>query len=59
MENKEQIRNIAIAFAEFLTHECFQSGLGYVICPEPNEPLDQNEYEIDELYDYWLENIFL
>ena len=59
MTPKEIIRTISIKFAHFLTTECFYNINGYMIYPdELEDKLDNNEYEIDELYDYWIDNVY-
>ncbi len=61
MNPKEIIRTVSIAFAEFLTDECIYNLTGYYLpdqlTPEGKE--DDKEYQVDEVYDYWFENIYL
>ncbi len=64
MEKKLNIvelsRIIAIEYAHFLTTKCFYNIKGYMLSPDKlGDNLDQNEYEVDELFDYWFENIYL
>ena len=60
METKELVRRIAIEYAHFLTTKCFYNIKGYMMYDQIklDETRDDNEYQVDELYDYWIENIF-
>lgn len=55
--DKEEYKLIAIAFAEFLENECIQSFKGYILTNNVT-PYDSTEFQLDELYDYWFDNIF-
>lgn len=59
MEKKQLVRTIAIKFAEFLTNECFFNITGYMMHDQltGDEKTDHNEYQVDELFDYWIENV--
>lgn len=44
-------RNLAIAFGEWVEEECFYNIRGYII-----RDIDSDfEYQVDELFDYWIE----
>jgi hypothetical protein len=58
MEPKEIIRRLAIEFAYWIETDCFYNIKGYIIRSNLSEPLDDNEYQLDELYDYWIENVY-
>lgn len=60
METKEIIRTIAIEYAHFLTTQCLYNIKGYIMKEQitMDEKQDNNEYEVDELFDYWIENIY-
>lgn len=63
MENtnvKQLVRYISILFAKWIDEECVKSFKGNFITPNPFETVpNYTEFELDELYDYWLENIYL
>jgi hypothetical protein len=54
------MREIAIAFATFLTDDCFFNIRGYMMHDQLtlDENSDHNEYQVDELFDYWIENVY-
>lgn len=59
MNGKEIIRTVSIEFANFLTEECYYNIVGYCMYDFDAKETDKNEYQIDELFDYWFENIYL
>lgn len=48
--NNKALKEVAVAFAEWIKEECFFNIKGYVIRDIENSP----EYEVDELFDYWV-----
>jgi hypothetical protein len=50
--NKTGEKKIALAFAEWVRDECFFNVTGYCMYD------DGHEYQLDELCDYWYENIY-
>jgi hypothetical protein len=61
MEFREYGRIVAIEYAHFLTTQCFYNIKGYMMHDQIklDDTRDDNEYQVDELYDYWFENIYL
>lgn len=59
MNIKEYTRVIAIEFAYWLENNTFKDFHGYSFILSLEEGMDGNEYQLDELYDYWIENIYL
>lgn len=60
METRDIARVIAIEFAYWLRHNTVRHYHGYGFHVDiKNCTLDRNEYQEDELYDYWIENVYL
>jgi hypothetical protein len=55
-EKQKALKEVSIAFAEFLDTDCIRSVNGWCL----DECLDfyvDTEFELDELYDFWREKI--
>lgn len=50
-------KKVAVSFAEFLQESCIRGCGGYLLDELLDEYVD-TVFEIDELYDFWIENIF-
>lgn len=60
METREVIRIVAVEFAYWLRRKTIRIGEGYRFHVDiKNCKLDRNEYLEDELFDYWIENVYL
>lgn len=54
MATKQEIlKSVSIAFAKFLDDDCIRSFNGWSL-REPLVEYDGTEFELDELYDYWV-----
>lgn len=58
IDDKKQIalKEVAIAFAEFLDENCIRSFKGWCLDECLKEYVD-TEFQLDELYDYWRDKI--
>ena len=57
IDTKQKVlKEISIAFAEFLDDDCIRSFEGWLLRDQFTE-YDATEFQLDELYDYWRENI--
>jgi hypothetical protein len=52
----KELKEVAIAFAEFLDEDCVRSFKGWCL-DECLEDYVDTEFELDELYDFWREKI--
>lgn len=52
-------KRLAVEFAYWIERNCIMNFEGYFIRPEKlTDKLDPTEYQLDELFDYWHENIY-
>ena len=57
---KEMIRHVSIEFAYWLRNNTIKTYNGYRFNVDfKSGMLDKNEYQEDELYDYWIDAIYL
>lgn len=55
-EKQKALKEVSIAFAEFLDEDCIRSVNGWCL-DECLEDYIDTEFELDELYDFWREKI--
>ncbi len=59
MTQKELVRRFAIEFAYWLDKSCIKDLDGWFIIGDTLEDTNTTCFKVDELYDYWIENVFL
>ena len=59
LTTREIARIVAIEFAHWLTRSCIRDLQGYFIIGDTIQDTDTTCFQVDELFDYWLDNVYL